>query len=262
MTTKAELEAQADKPEDSKEEPTQGDAILTTETPTREGLLAQLKERDDRLVKLENDLRSRDGQRRKQGETDAILEDIRLEQRAQRKVTSALMDAIAKGETDGLTPKLTAIEQEVDQSRQNQQRKARYDALVSQLSAVITGDDDSLLLSENQATELQKAWTEAGKKGMNTGDFSELHDLVIEASKMTLKNEREKAKKETSRIKDDAKAETKKRLEKAGIHDLDTGASAGAGGGRGEYIRRLKSGEPLPPKEEIDRMTATYLAGR
>ena len=67
MTTKAELEAQADKPEDSKE-----------------GLLAQLKERDDRLVKLENDLRSRDGQRRKQGETDAILEDTTAQLRRAR----------------------------------------------------------------------------------------------------------------------------------------------------------------------------------
>lgn len=215
-------------------EETQPKTEESTEEKVELDAASLLKERDElksQIDKLQNDLRSREGQRRKQSDIDSQLAGIQDELSALRRVNTAYIQALQKGETDGLDSKIAEIDRDTGQSRNTRVRQNRYDQAVSHLFDVVNDSDGTLLLSEEQAKEIQTSWAKAGKEAMDSGDFSSLHDLTIEAGKLVLKNQRESSKKEADRIRKDAKEQTKKQLEDAGIHDLDTGASAGGGSG-------------------------------
>ena len=222
MTTQADVEPQPETVDGSSEE------TLTTEAPTLESLQAALAEKETQIAKLQNDLKAWDEQRRKQSGLDAKLAEISDEQKAQRRVFNAYAKAVTGGETDTLQTDLSVIERESSQARGSRQFQARYDNTVAKLSEVITGENQELLLTEAQASTMQTDWAKAGKEASTTGDFSGLHDLLADAAKMVVQNQRtavEKARK-------DAEASAKKKMEKAGVHDLSTGGGSGTGGGR------------------------------
>ena len=222
MTTQQDVEPQSDQADGSTEET----ETLTTEAPTLASLQATLAEKEALIAKLGNDLKARDGQRRKQSEMDNWMQDLAEGQKAQSKLFGAYLDALQKGDTDALPAQIAKIEQESGISRGQRQRQARYEDSTAKLREVITGEADAMLLTEAQGVEIQQSWLEAGKQAFASGDFTGLHDVIIEASKMVTRNERE------ARAKDqkEAKESTKKALEKAGAFDLSIGGSASGGG--------------------------------
>lgn len=195
-----------------------------------------LKERDElraTLAKVQNDLRSREGQRRKQSEVDSQLADIQDEVKAMRRVTTAVFREMSqRGETDDLSGKVAEIERDASQSRASRLNQNRYDQAVARLMGVVNDKDGNLLLTEAQSKEIQGSWTKSGKEAIETGDFSGLYDITVEASKLVMQNEREASKKEADRLKKETKEQVKKQLEAAGVHDMDTGPSSGGGGTR------------------------------
>lgn len=225
----------------------------SNEESTNQDAASLLKERDDlksQLAKLQNDLRSREGQRRKQVDTDNQLAGIHDELSALRRVNQVYIQALQKGETDGLDTKIAEIDRDTGQSRASRVRQERYDRSVNHLLELVNDSDGSLLLTEEQSKELQTSWAKAGKEAMDSGDFSSLHDLTVEAGKTVLRNQRESSKKETDRIRKEAKEQSKKQLEAAGVHDMGTGPSATGGGiTTWQQAQKIKRVEDLSDKE-------------
>lgn len=211
------------------EEPTKEPETLTTEAvPDVAALQQQLSESQAKIAKLENDLKSRDGQRRKQSETDGILLELQAEVRAQRKVLSLYLDSVQSGDTDGLAEKRAGVDRESEQERARRRFQTRYDATSDKLLDVVQplgpdGKRGELLLTEAQANEIQEAWKKAGAEAYQTGDFGSLTEVIVDAVKMVGVNH-------ARRIQQEEKTKTKQRLAKAGVIDLDTGPSAGGSG--------------------------------
>lgn len=228
MTTQETVDTELDiKAEESTKE---SETLKTEEVLDLATLQAQLSDRDAQIAKLENDLKSRDGQRRKASETDAILIDLQAEAKAQRKVLSLYLDTLQSGDTEGLAEKRAGVDRESAQERATRQFQTRYDLASEKLMGVVNDDTGQLLLTDEQAAGVQEAWKKAGAEASRSGDFSLLNDVILDAAKMVTKTMLSKEKAETQRIREEEKAKTKQRLERAGVIDLDTGPSAGASG--------------------------------
>ena len=214
---------------------TQEETQLEVEESTKEALelatiQARVAELESLNLKLQNDLKSRDGQRRKQAEDQNLLLDMQDEIKGQRKLVALYLDSLQTGDTDGLAEKRVAMEQESSAGQVSRRFQARYETATQKLLSAVNDDDGNLSLTEEQSVAVQASWKAAGEEAFRTGDFSGLNDVIVDAAKTVTRNVREAKAQEENRIKEEAKATTKKRLEKAGVNDLDTGPSAGGGG--------------------------------
>ena len=154
---------------------------------------AKSEELEAQVVKLENDLRSREGQRRKESDRDAELAGYR------------------------------------DELGANRNWNSRYNGEQERLLATVCEDDkETLRISEADAQVIQDKWKRAWELAQQ-GNFDEVYQTHIEAHAMVLKEERRKSEEEKQRLRDEAKAAGKKALENAGIADLDTGAAIAGG---------------------------------
>jgi len=191
-------------------------------------LKAALADKEKEFQKLQNDLRSRDGVRRKQEENDARLGALADEVKAMRKVTAAVLDALQRGDTEGAQSKIADIDNQVASSHAVRTAQQRADRERQRLMQTVQ-DGDTLLVSEDDAAKLQGMWRDAVSKA-EAGDWEAMSDMQIEAGRMVNAHERRKAQSELRKAREEAKQEHKRVLEKHGINELDTG-SAIAGGG-------------------------------
>lgn len=207
------------------------DATLTTEKQLEaEDLLKQLAERDAELAKLKNDLKSLKG-RQRDGELVEAIEDLRAEVQGQRKLVRLYLDAAQSGETANLSVEAGKIETEAGRGQSQRQMDVRYDREVQRMFDAANDEDGHLLLNDAQASEITMAWKAALPVALRTGNFAALTEITLDASKLVARNARESIKTETKKVRDEAEARAKKQLEKAGVHDMDTGHSAGGAGG-------------------------------
>ena len=190
---------------------------------------AKSEELEAQIVKLENDLRSREGQRRKESDRDAELAGYRDELGAIRRMIAQMAGGMSSGNPDEVTAQISQMNQELDRSQADRNWNSRYNGEQERLLATVCEDDkETLRISEADAQVIQDRWKRAWELAQQ-GNFDEVYQTHIEAHAMVLKEERRKSEEEKQRLRDEAKTAGKKALENAGIADLDTGAAIAGG---------------------------------
>jgi hypothetical protein len=208
--------------------------------------------------KLLNDSRATQGNRNRTQD---------LEDRMNRMESSVEMNARASSQILGkMTKEDDEFAAEVKKENQDADAKSRAASAGSRRSEILNeimstvqveseeaDGDPVVLISKDDQDKLSKLWGAATAEADRTGDTSLLHRVQMEANRMVLDAERAKSRQAVADVKAQAKLDTKKALERAGIADQDTGpARSGAGGGerkRGTALieEALKEGNSLFP---------------
>jgi len=229
VTTPAPEEQQVEEqaPQETPEEVTEE----TTPEKTEEDIRARNAELESQVAKLENDLRSKDGQRRRDTDRDAELAGIRDSVGALQKVFTLYMEDRKMDMSDEAQAQISRVSQELAQGQATRDWNARYEKEQSRLMSTVQDDGDNILISEDDAQKLQSDWQAAWAEGSKAsrGDFEDVINIQIEAAKMVAQEERRRATSERQKLSDEAKNAGKKALEKAGVADLDTGAAIAGG---------------------------------
>ena len=215
------------------EQPVPEEAGETTEeTPEEEvDYKAKAAELEAQVNKLENDLRSKDGQRRRDTDRDAELAGIRDSVGALQKGFTLYMEDRKMDMSDEAQVQISRGGQELAQGQATRDWNARYEKEQSRLMSTVQDEGDNILISEDDAQKLQSDWQAAWATGSKAarGDFEDVINIQIEAAKMVAQEERRRATVERQQLADEAKNAGKKALEKAGVADLDTGAAIAGG---------------------------------
>jgi len=227
MVTIPQEEPQVEEPaEGATEEPAEESAEETSEEEV--DYKAKAAQLETQVEKLNNDLRSRDGQRRRDTDRDAEFAGFRDELTAMRKVFSLYMEAAQKGDTYEVQDQISQVNQELAQGKATRDYNSRYDHEMSRLLSTVQDESGSLFISEDDAVKIQTDWAAAWERA-KTGDNEGIYDVQINAAKMVAQEERRRAATERKLLADEAKNAGKKALEKAGVADLDTGAAIAGG---------------------------------
>ena len=190
---------------------------------------AKSEELEAQIVKLENDLRSREGQRRKESDRDAELSGLRDELVAVRRMFAELAAGMSSGNLEAVAAQTLQTNQDLDRNQADRNWNIRYNGEQERLLATVCEDDkETLRISEADAQVIQDRWKRAWELAQQ-GNFDEVYQTHIVAHAMVLKEERRKSEEEKQRLRDEAKTAGKKALENAGIADLDTGAAIAGG---------------------------------
>ena len=215
------------------EQPAQEEAEETTEeTPEEEvDYRAKATALEAQVKKMENDLRSKDGQRRRDTDRDAELAGLRDDVGAMRKILTLYIDDRKIDMSDDAQAQISRVGQELAQGQATRDWNARYEKEQSRLMSTVQDEGDNILISEDDAQKLQSDWQAAWAEGSKAtrGDFEDIINIQIEAAKMVAQEERRRATVERQKLADEAKNAGKKALEKAGVADLDTGAAIAGG---------------------------------
>jgi hypothetical protein len=215
------------------EQPAQEEAEETTEeTPEEEvDYRAKATALEAQVKKMENDLRSKDGQRRRDTDRDAELAGLRDDVGAMRKILTLYIDDRKIDMSDDAQAQISRVGQELAQGQATRDWNARYEKEQSRLMSTVQDEGDNILISEDDAQKLQSDWQAAWAEGSKAarGDFEDVINIQIEAAKMVAQEERRRATSERQKLADEAKNAGKKALEKAGVADLDTGAAIAGG---------------------------------
>ena len=206
--------------------------VATTDSTSEEiDYQAKATELEAQVNKLENDLRSKDGQRRRDTDRDAELAGIRDSVGALQKVFTLYMEDRKMDMSDEAQAQISRVSQELAQGQATRDWNARYEKEQSRLMSTVQDDGDNILISEDDAQKLQSDWQAAWAEGSKAarGDFEDVINIQIEAAKMVAQEERRRAADERKVLADEAKNAGKKALEKAGVADLDTGAAIAGG---------------------------------
>ena len=215
------------------EQPAQEEAEETTEeTPEEEvDYRAKATALEAQVRKMENDLRSKDGQRRRDTDRDAELAGLRDDVGAMRKILTLYIDDRKIDMSDDAQAQISRVGQELAQGQATRDWNARYEKEQSRLMSTVQDEDGNILVSEDDVVKIQSDWQAAWAEGSKAirGDFEDVINIQIEAAKMVAQEERRRATSERQKLADEAKNAGKKALEKAGVADLDTGAAIAGG---------------------------------
>ena len=227
VTTPAQEEPQVE------EQPVPEEVEETTEeTPEEEvDYRAKATALEAQVKKMENDLRSKDGQRRRDTDRDAELAGIRDSLGALQRVFTLYVEDRKMDMSDEAQAQISRVGQELAQGQATRDWNARYEKEQSRLMSTVQDEGDNILISEDDAQKLQSDWQAAWAEGSKAtrGDFEDIINIQIEAAKMVAQEERRRATVERQKLADEAKNAGKKALEKAGVADLDTGAAIAGG---------------------------------
>ena len=212
-------------------QPAQEVAEETTDEITEIDYEAKAAELEAQVAKLENDLRSRGGQRRRDTDRDAELAGIRDSVGALQKIFTLYMDDRKMDMSDEAQTQISRVNNELAQGQATRDWNSRYEKEQTRLMSTVQDESDNILISEDDAQKLQSDWQAAWAEGSKAtrGDFEDIINIQIEAAKMVAQEERRRATVERQKLADEAKNAGKKALEKAGIADLDTGAAIAGG---------------------------------
>ena len=204
----------------------------TEDTPEEEvDYRAKATALEAQVKKMENDLRSKDGQRRRDTDRDAELAGIRDSLGALQRVFTLYVEDRKMDMSDEAQAQISRVGQELAQGQATRDWNARYEKEQSRLMSTVQDEGDNILISEDDAQKLQSDWQAAWAEGSKAarGDFEDVINIQIEAAKMVAQEERRRATSERQKLADEAKNAGKKALEKAGVADLDTGAAIAGG---------------------------------
>ena len=211
----------------------QSPETVTTTSSTSEEIDYQAKatELEAQVNKLENDLRSKDGQRRRDTDRDAELAGIRDSVGALQKVFTLYMEDRKMDMSDEAQVQISRVGQELAQGQATRDWNARYEKEQSRLMSTVQDEGGNILVSEDDVVKIQSDWQAAWAEGSKAtrGDYEDIINIQIEAARMVAQEERRKGTDERKRLSDEAKNAAKNALEKAGVANLDTGAAIAGG---------------------------------
>ena len=206
--------------------------VATTDSTSEEiDYQAKATELEAQVNKLENDLRSKDGQRRRDTDRDAELAGIRDSVGALQKVFTLYMEDRKMDMSDEAQVQISRVGQELAQGQATRDWNARYEKEQSRLMSTVQDEGGNILVSEDDVIKIQSDWQAAWAEGSKAtrGDYEDIINIQIEAAKMVAQEERRRSTDERKRLSDEAKNAGKKALEKAGVANLDTGAAIAGG---------------------------------
>jgi glutamate 5-kinase len=183
------------------------------------------------VTKLENDLRSRDGQRRRDTDRDAELAGIRDSLGALQRVFTVYVEDRKMDMSDEAQVQISRVSQELAQGQATRDWNARYEKEQSRLMSTVQDEGGNILVSEDDVVKIQSEWQAAWAEGSKAvqGDFEDVINIQVEAARMVAQEERRRGTEDRKRLSDEAKNAGKKALERAGVADLDTGAAIAGG---------------------------------
>ena len=192
---------------------------------------AKATELEAQVNKLENDLRSKDGQRRRDTDRDAELAGIRDSVGALQKVFTLYMEDRKMDMSDEAQVQISRVGQELAQGQATRDWNARYEKEQTRLMSTVQDEGGNILVNEDDVIKIQSDWQAAWAEGSKAtrGDYEDIINIQIEAAKMVAQEERRRSTDERKRLSDEAKNAGKKALEKAGVANLDTGAAIAGG---------------------------------
>ena len=225
----------------------QGDTPPTTEAPEPD-YETQLKERDAKIAKLENDLKASAGRRGRQNQTEQLLLGQGNEIRTINSRLDALLQAMSSGETDNLPAELSAIQAQAAQTQATITYDAEWTGLSQELLDSVVDDTGATVLDLHSAPELEhvrQMWTQAH----NVKDVAGLNRAIAEAQKVARQAER------TQRTAAPAADEETTEF------DLSTGPSAGGAGMSDDRWMKEVYGNPERQATPEDHARAAKLLG-
>ena len=183
------------------------------------------------VKKMENDLRSKDGQRRRDTDRDAELAGIRDSLGALQRVFTLYVEDRKMDMSEEAQTQISRVGQELAQGQATRDWNARYEKEQSRLMSTVQDDGGNILVSEDDVVKIQSDWQAAWAEGTKAarGDFEDVINIQVEAARMVAKEERRRGTEDRKRLSDEAKNAGKKALERAGVADLDTGAAIAGG---------------------------------
>ena len=179
------------------EQPAQEGAEETTEeTPEEEvDYRAKATALEAQVRKMENDLRSKDGQRRRDTDRDAELAGIRDSLGALQRIFTLYVEDRKMDMSDEAQAQISRVGQELAQGQATRDWNARYEKEQTRLMSTVQDEGDNILISEDDAQKLQSDWQAAWAEGSKAarGDFEDVINIQVEAAKMVAQEERRRA---------------------------------------------------------------------
>ena len=183
------------------------------------------------VKKMENDLRSKDGQRRRDTDRDAELAGIHDTLGALQRVFTLYVEDRKMDMSEEAQTQISRVGQELAQGQATRDWNARYEKEQSRLMSTVQDDEGNILVSEDDVVKIQSEWQAAWAEGSKAvrGDFEDVINIQVEAARMVAQEARRRGTEDRKRLSDEAKNAGKKALERAGVADLDTGAAIAGG---------------------------------
>ena len=108
--------------------------------------------------------------------------------------------------------------------------ESRHGQIADEVLTLVQGEGDgSLRISSEDATSIQGLWSKATEEAQKTGDVSLLYEVKLKAQEMVATADRKQHEVDLEKEREESETKVKRALEKAGVHDLDTGAITGGG---------------------------------
>lgn len=208
--------------------------------------------------KLLNDSRANQGNRNRTQDLENRMDRMEINTEVTARTSSQILAKMTK-EDDEFAAEVQKENQDADTKSRMARAGSRRSEILNDIMSTVqveseeADEDPVVLISKDNQDKLSKLWGAATAEADRTGDTSLLHRVQMEANRMVLEEEKVKNRQAVADVKAQAKLDTKKALEKAGIADQDTGpARSGAGGGerkRGTALieEALKDGNSLFP---------------
>jgi len=190
---------------------------------------ARFDENQGTLDKLEQQLKTEQGRNRKRDDTDSAVLGIGDRLAAMEQSNSALIKALAEGDTDNLPQQLGQIQAQSQNTQRGRAYQNQYRVLTEQLKAATQDENGNDILSLYEAPELEEvrqSWVEANNKR----SVSALYNTLVRTHEVIRQAERGKASEKAETVRQEERTSAKQRLEEAGIYDLDTGPASAGGG--------------------------------
>jgi len=186
------------------------------------------EERDRKIAKLENDLRSKSTYKLKQDERDDTLLSVKAQLDAHTKALSAVVNRLASGETEGIDEEIRGIQAEVTRNTSVAKEHELLGVIIGQARDACLDESGNPLLDLENAPELEEV-RRALNSQIDKARSGERLDLGVAYAQIPLvyqiatRKERMESAKRLAEARKAEREAKKEALDAAGIGDLSPG---------------------------------------
>lgn len=226
---------------------------------------AQVVEQTTRIAKQADDLRSSQGQVRRQISIEDRFQELTDSNAATQAEMRSGFKSIAGGDLETMDANMEAARApHVTRSRGNTAKRLR-DSGMEDFRETLEGADGNPLLDADAASELQEAREtfNVAVGHLNNGDLALWHEYkgiaVNQARRQALATERAVSKNGQGDVEAATKTAVAKALEEAGAEDLSTGTPSGGGGSlEGEQLEEAIGAGTIEMTPEVSKKLNDY----
>ena len=232
MTTKQDpREVQPDEELEQSQTDSETDVLSTIEgaqEPEQVDWEVRAKELADEKNALEHKLKSSNGQRNRSQAREERLDRMEDSVRGMSRQFAHLMAYQSRDDPE-LAGNLEKARTETSREISARAFESHHQRIADEILDLVQ-DGDELLINDEDGKRIQALWSNASKTAQEAGDISLLYEVKLEAQTMVSSEERKRHTAELKKVRDEASAKAKKKIEQAGVHDQDTGPALGGGG--------------------------------